>query len=268
MNPADQPSFPADPARSVIIACEMMEDEVQLALDVAFGERERPPLVWFESGLHDHPERLKTALQELIDILDEGARRGAAIEVPSVRPDQGPAAGRRTYVPVEPVEDILLAMGYCGTGLRGLVSSQARLVFPRVDDCISLFLNRGSTREEIERDAHSYYLTKGWFCHSSSMNENWQLWVERYGEEKAKHLRKMMYASYKRITLIDTGAYDVNEWLEASQARADELELDHRLVPGSIQLLERLFTGPWDSEIVVIPAGEAITATCLFAEDA
>ncbi|MCZ7664243.1 MAG: DUF1638 domain-containing protein [Thermoleophilia bacterium] len=258
--------MPSSPTGSVIIACEMMEDEVLLALEKSYDGGPRPTLIWFESGLHDRPERLQTALQGLIDLLDEGARSGQPAVLPSVIPGQGPLESRRVEVEVAPAETILLAMGYCGTALRGLVSREAHLVFPRVDDCISLFLNPGCTREEIERDARSYYLTRGWFCHSSSWSDSFDTWVERYGEEKARHLRRLMYAAYERVTLIDTGAYDVDDWLEHSQAHADDLELDHRLVAGSTQLLERLFRGPWDSEIVVVPPGEAVSATCLFAE--
>ena len=47
----------------VILACEMIEDEVRLALESLPAE-DRPPLVWVESGLHDRPERLQASLSE------------------------------------------------------------------------------------------------------------------------------------------------------------------------------------------------------------
>ena len=50
-------------SHSVILACEMIEDEVGLALQ-SLPADERPPIVWVESGLHDHPERLNAALQD------------------------------------------------------------------------------------------------------------------------------------------------------------------------------------------------------------
>ena len=38
-------------------------------------------------------------------------------------------------------------------------------------------------------------------------------------------------------------------------ARAEELGLEVGVVAGSIQLLVRLFAGPWDSEIQVVEPG-------------
>jgi hypothetical protein len=160
--------------------------------------------------------------------------------------------------------DILLALGYCGNGLQGLVSRYHRLVFPRVDDCISLFLNHGCAREEIVRDAHAFYVTKGWLCHDNPVQESLEVWTERFGPEKARKLRRATMAAYERVTLLDTGAFDVAATLPDSHAFAQDLELEHTEAPGSLMLLERLFAGPWDSEIVVVPPEEAITILHLF----
>ncbi|MFH1833984.1 MAG: DUF1638 domain-containing protein [bacterium] len=253
-------------AGSVILACEMMEDEVRLALEaVALGER--PPLVWVESGLHDRPDRLREALQRLIDLLDEGALAGSPVGLPSLRPGNGPAAERREDVLVGPVSEVVLALGFCGKGLEGLVARRLSLVFPRVDDCISLFLNHGCPREDIARDPRSYYLTKGWLSHDSSVKQAFVDWTAQYGEERAASLRKAMFQGYERVTLIDTQAYDVADCLDQSQAYADELQLDHVIVPGSTQLLERLFRGERGSEIIAVPPGEPIGFLHLFKTD-
>jgi hypothetical protein len=244
-------------ASAVILACEMIEDEVRLALE-ALPRSGRPPLVWVESGLHERPERLRAALQDLIAKLDEGVRLGAEVTLPSVRPGRGPASKRRTKVRVEPVEEVLLALGFCGNALQGLEAQRLRLVFPRVDDCVSLLLNRGCVREEIPRDPRHYYLTRGWFRHENTLKEAFQEWEKRFGVERAAKFRKTMFAGYKRVNLIDTKAYDVDECIEESQGVASDLELEHGIVQGSVQLLERLFKAERDSEIVVVPPGEAI----------
>ena len=243
--------------RSVILACEMIEDEVRLALE-ALPERERFPLVWVESGLHERPEKLRAALQSLIELLDEGARDGKAVRVPSVRPGRGPAAERGEEVLVEPVEEVMLALGFCGSALQGLSAHHLTLVFPRVDDCISLLLNRGCVREEIPRNPRHYYLTRGWFSHEGSLKQSFDDWDQRYGTERAARLRKTLFAGYERISLIDTKAYDVEECVDQSREVADNLELGHGIVEGSVQLLERLFKGERDSEIVVVPPDETI----------
>ena len=250
-------------AEAVILACEMIEDEVRLALE-ALEPAARPAVVWVESGLHDRPERLRDALAAILKVIDEGAGAGTAVSVPSVRPGPGPAGGRREEVVVEPVEEVLFALGFCGNALQGLTAGHVSLVVPRVDDCISLLLNRGCLREEIPRDARHYYLTRGWFCHESSLKQAFDDWTERYGAERAASLRKTMFAGYERVNLIDTRAYDIGECLEQSKDVAAELELEHGVVQGSVQLLERLFKGERDSEIVVIPPAEAIGFNHLF----
>ena len=75
-----------------------------------------------------------------------------------------------------------------------------------------------------------------------------------------------MYAGYEQVNLIDTQAYEVEECLDQSQAVADRLKLEHGVVPGSVQLLERLFKGERDSEIVVVPPEEKIGFNHLFGE--
>jgi Protein of unknown function (DUF1638) len=244
-------------AGAVILACEMIEDEVRLALE-ALAPEDRPPVVWVESGLHERPERLRAALKAILESLDEGARAGSAVSVPSVRPGPGPASARRDEVLVAPVKEVLFALGFCGNALNGLTARHLSLVIPRVDDCISLLLNRGCVREKIPRNARHYYLTRGWFSHESSLKEVFADWDQRFGPERAAKLRKTMFAGYERVSLIDTQAYDVEECLDQSRDVAEELELEHGIVQGSVQLLERLFRGERDSEIVVVPPGGVI----------
>jgi hypothetical protein len=253
-------------AKTVILACEMIEDEVRLALE-ALAPEQRPPVVWVESGLHERPEKLQSALQALLGILDEGAVSGNAVSVPSVRPGPGPAAKRREEVVVAPVEEVLLALGFCGNALNGLSSRHLSLVFPRVDDCISLLLNRGCPREQVPRNPRHYYLTRGWFSHESSLKQAFEEWDERFGPERAAKLRKTMFAGYEQVNLIDTQAYDVDECLDQSRGFADVLELEHGVVEGSVQLLERLFRGERDGEIVVVPPEGVIGFNHLFATE-
>ncbi len=243
----------------------MIEDEVRLALE-ALAPADRPPLVWVESGLHDRPETLQATLRRLIRIIDEGAGRGEPVAVPSVRPGLGPASERREEVTVGPVDEVILALGFCGNALKDLGGENLSLVFPRVDDCVSLLLNDGCVREEIKRNPRCYYLTRGWFNHESSMITSFDEWDEKFGRERADRLRATMYAGYEAVQLIDTQAYQVEECIDQSKAVADRLKLQHGVVPGSVGLLERLFTGARDSEIVVVPPHEKIGFNHLFGE--
>ena len=249
-------------AQSVILACEMIEDEVRLALE-ALPPDERPELVWVESGLHERPERLREALQSLLDRLDHGAETGESVTLPSVKPGRGPADKRRQEIGIGPKDEVVLALGFCGSALQGLSARHLNIVFPRVDDCIALLLNRGCTREEIPRDPRHYYLTRGWFNHESTLQEMFDDWETRYGAERAARLRKAMFAGYEQVSLIDTRAYDLRECSEDSRRVAEGLELEHGVVEGSVQLLERLFKGERGGEIVLVPPGTTIELTHL-----
>lgn len=238
------------------IVCEMIADETLLALERALPGTNRPPLVWIESSLHDRPTKLKAALQELIDQLDAGASAGESVMVQGVRPGEGPVAGRLELVEVGPVGDILLGFGYCGGGLEGLVSHERRLAFLRAHDCIGVLLDRDCETGEVERDAHSYFLTKGWFCHPSFI-DGVDDWVKRHSREEAQRMLRLMFAGYERVSLIDTGAYNVEEWLPRTLARAAEWGLQHCVVPGSVDSLERLFAGQWDDrDVIVLEPGQ------------
>ena len=249
--------------RSVILACEMLEDEVHLALE-QIPVAERPPVVWVPSGLHDRPERLREALREAIAVLDAAAGAGVPATLSSVRPGRGPAAERSEAVTVEPVQEVVLAMGFCGGALRGLSAEHVHIVFPRADDCLSLLLNRGCVREDIERDPRGYYVTRGWFSHESTLKEALEDWEQRFGVERAASLRRSMFSGYERVHLIDTGAYDAEGCLGESRELAERLELAHGVVPGSVQLLQRLFSGERGGEIVVVPPEEPIEYAHLF----
>src|SRR5512133_2415672 len=107
------------PGRLVVLACKVIEDELRplLAPNVEFRS--------VEQGLHRHPEKLQESLQQEIDSID--------------------------------ADEILLGYGLCGKGVVGLKSSVARLVVPRVDDCISLLLGSlDRYHEEFEKEPGTY----------------------------------------------------------------------------------------------------------------
>lgn len=91
--------------KSIVIACETLSDEVMLVAN----ELKLPyPIIWIKSGLHTTPERLRKAIQDQINRIDN-------------------------------VENIILLFGICGNSLLGLQAPKARIIFPKVDDCIALF---------------------------------------------------------------------------------------------------------------------------------
>ena len=215
--------------KTVIIACHTLKDE----LNSAIQEADCPfPVLWIESGLHLYTDTLNKRLQQ------ELAR-------------------------ITNVDRILLAFGYCGNSLLGLTSPHAQLVFPCVDDCISLLLGSQHARKKISEEMGTYYLTKGWLEFESNIWQEYQYAVKRYGEEKAERLFRQILNHYHRLAVIDTGAYEVADFLELTEKIAATLKLSHQIIPGSTSYLKKLLTGPWDDEFVIVPPGEIVTLTHL-----
>ena len=206
-----------------IIACATVAEELRL-LGVPQDE-----LLELEFGLHVYPEKLREALQEEIDSI----------------PGEG---------------DIIFGYGLCSNAAVGLSSPRHRLIIPRVDDCIALFL--GSRREHLRRlqeEPGTYFLTKGWIKAAELPINEYERLVDKYGPEKAMRVTRAMMANYKRVVLINTGNYHLDEFRGAAHAMADVLELAYEEIPGSNRMLDMMLDGDWNSEFVVVGPGEETT---------
>lgn len=195
-------------------------------------------LVELEFGLHVHPERLHEELQRRIN------------EVP----DDG---------------DIVLGYGLCSHAVAGLRSPRHRLIIPRVDDCIALFL--GSREEHLRRmreEPGTYYLTKGWIRAAEYPLRDYARLEERYGRDKAMRVAKAMMANYRRVVLINTGNYALEECREAARSMAEALGLQYQELPGSNRMLRMMLDGEWNREFLVVERGTEIASDMFLGPDA
>lgn len=198
----------------------MIEDEVKLAMQRTGCTL---PVVWGEAGLHDYPDKLRAALNEMI-----ADNAGA--------------------------EHILLAYSLCGNGMVDVFSESSTLVVPRIDDCVWMALcNQEGAPPEM--DNRSLYYTRGWLSRDSSFGNSYQRTINKYGPEKAKYIYRLMLANYQSITLLDTGAYPVEDCLPQVEKLAGDFELGLRRQQGSVRMLEKLFSRKWDEEFVVLRPG-------------
>ena len=144
-------------ARTKIIACATVIEEMLPLL---------PPQVQTQTldfGLHLRPDGLRRSLQEAIDASAATA------------------------------DTIILGYGLCSQAVVGLYSNQCTLVVPRVDDCIAIFLgSRAAYQQQAGREPGTYYLTKGWIEVGDSPFEEYKKLVERYGEQKAARMIKLI----------------------------------------------------------------------------
>lgn len=205
-----------------IIACATVAEELR------FMGADENRLVVLDFGLHIRPEELHRELQKNIDAIPGD-------------------------------EDIVLGYGLCSNAVVGLLSFSHRLIVPRVDDCISLFL--GSKEEYLRRlreEPGTYYLTKGWVKAAEYPIRDYARLAERYGPEKALRVAKAVMANYKRMVLINTGNYALSECREAARAMAEVLGLVYQEIPGSNRMLRMMLRGEWNREFLVVEPGEEI----------
>jgi hypothetical protein len=206
-----------------IIACATVVEELR-RMGVREGE-----LKELDFGLHVYPDKLKETLQREIDST----------------PGEG---------------DIILGYGLCSNAAVGLTSLRHRLIIPRVDDCISLFL--GSKEEYLKQLAEepgTYFMTKGWIEAADHPYNEYIRMTERYGEDKAMRVVKALLANYKRMVLINTGNYHLEECRVIVRNMAEILGLKYEEIPGSNRMLKIMLDGAWNSEFIIVEPGEEIT---------
>jgi len=208
--------------RNVIIACETVKDELELAMKQTSCNY---PVVWINSEFHIDPNLLRTKLQEEIDN-------------------------------VKDADNILLVYGCCGNAVIGLKASTADLVFPRTDDCISMVLCQPN--QKFERKKATYFLTKGWIESPKSLIKEYQNAIKRYGEKKTKRIFQVMLKHYNYLMLIDTGAYNIDEYYDKASHIAQITDLNLFVEKGGIWLIKKLLTGPYDNDFCYIKKGDTV----------
>ena len=68
-----------------------------------------------------------------------------------------------------------------------------------------------------------------------------------------------MFAHYKRITLLDTGCYDLVKTSRTAAEIARIFSLDLNILPGTLSYLEELLTGNWDpNRFLIVPQKRCI----------
>jgi hypothetical protein len=152
----------------------------------------------------------------------------------------------------------MLAYGFCGKGASGWRTEKAVLAMPRFDDCCNMMLCTGKREKRNLLEAGNMYLTKGWSKDEGALLSMLKRAKERYGERRGFKAMKLMFDSYTKVTVIDTGCYPLGPVEEYAQKCAEILELQKCTVAGSNEVLRKLITGDWDEDIIVKQAGDYV----------
>lgn len=219
-------------SRVLLIACEMLRDELQLAME---RTQVTPEIIWIEKGLHDRPEQLRAVLQETID------------------------SASKQY------GTILVGMAYCGGALDGICSREATLVIPRFDDCIRMLLS--TEPGKTEADCRCLYFTRQWMVSDRYIVREFEGYCQTYGQRRGKRIIQAMIGNYRELRLLDSGAYDIPPYEAQLAADAAALGLKHSVQTGSIRVLEKLLLQQLDEEFFALPPGEVLTQRQFFSWD-
>jgi len=215
------PSESPDYSRTLVMACATVIEEMLPLLPAGM------PHQVFDFGLHVYPDKLRRTLQEAID--------GVSGQY----------------------DTIILGYGMCSQAVVGVRANGCRLVVPKVDDCIAIFLgSRAAYNTQSRAEPGTYYLTKGWIEVGDTPFSEYDRTIQRYGKERAERLYKLMLANYKRLALINTGQYELERYRDYARRTAERFGLRYEEVEGSDALVRKLLFGPWDDEFVVIEPGQ------------
>lgn len=154
---------------------------------------------------------------------------------------------------------VLVAMGYCGGSWKDIPVSR-RIVIPKMDDCITMLLHTdGTCHGNLKEVGHMYFRDGDTGRYSiKGMKESL---CQKYGTEMGLTVFDAWFHSYTDADIIDTGAYDCHseEYLMNARENASLIHCALHHVPGSNLVLENLITGQWDSQFLVIEAGQNVT---------
>ena len=237
-----------------VIACEIAARELQY---IAARSKNLIDLEFLTQGHHDIPASGRLDIQKRIDA-----------------------------VPAGKYDAIIVGYALCGSILIGLKSRHTPLVLPRAHDCISFFLG---SKERYQRcfseRPGTYYFTAGWLECSrrrgeqgnlwnsvaspansrANLQEAYDQWVKKYGEEQARYLLKEMSSwaeVYSHGCLIE---FDFLKQLELSdrvRQICSEKAWTYEQIPGDLTLFEKMLNGPWsDAEFLKLDPGQSVMAT-------
>ena len=210
---------------TVILSCQSLEVYVAAAQNAAGTNY---PVVWLDRKYHDDPSVMRTHILETI------------AELPTH------------------VDTVLVAMGFCG-GSWSQVTTDRRIVLPRVDDCITLLLHTGDTYQPNLKEMGHMYLLDG-DPDKFSPERMFHGLCEKYGKDTAESLFETWFANYGYLDIIDTGIGDCysEAFVEMAQRSADLIGCALDYTAGSNRLLEKLMRGQWDEQFLIAEPGHTI----------
>ncbi len=212
--------------------------------------------VLLPGGLHNNPGQLRTRLQEAIDTAsqDAGCKR------------------------------IIVGYGMCGRGTVGIRARSVPLVFPKVHDCIALFLGSDQAyREQFAKFPGTFYISAGWYREKErpkiEKHDDEQIWVgsgsmgcrelqEKYGAKQGREIIDFFSswkANYQRAVFIDTGTSRSTKYERYAKEIAEQNGWQYERIKGRLDLISRLLKATSsDRQLLVVPPGQVTVYSAIY----
>lgn len=210
---------------NLVIACDNLKIEINQILN-EFNLK--VDIIWIDSKYHNNPSELHNNLQKYID-------------------------DNREY------ENIVLLYGYCGNSINGLKSDFSNIIYPIVDDCISLYLGGNDVRQNIENSKSTYFFTKSLFENKQGLYNEIEIMKKKYGVDKAVSVYKDILKNYTDIKIIDTGCCDISDMIQKAKGLAKEFELNWDVIKGDLSMIYDALTGKWSEKFVINEKSKSIS---------
>jgi hypothetical protein len=224
-NPEKEPSG-RQPPRMALLACRVFEQEIALH---GAGAAHIVETRFFEIGLHDYPDQLRSNLQDALLALE-------------ARND---------------IEAVALAYGLCGKGTAGLKPLRHKLVIPRAHDCITVFMgSKEAYAEHHRRCPGCYYYTPGWNRarrvpgpeRAEAMRAELAAKFEPDDVEYLMDAERQQWALHDTATYLDLGTDDARAEADYARRCAGWLGWKFEHLRGDPALLRDLLWGRWDEK--------------------
>lgn len=229
--------------RLKVIACKVFNREIGR---VIADSPNTIDVSWLRQGLHDTPDVLREAIQREINLIDDGTDMHTQLPPPD-----------------DEYEAIVLAYGLCSNAVCGLRSKRYRLVVPRAHDCVAMIMgSHARYRDYFDAHPGTYWYTPGWIEQTTMpgperVERTRARYVEQYGEENADYLMEMeqeWLRRYDRCAYLSWRSLDRPEYRRTTREAADYLGWKHDAVEAEPGWIERLLSGEWRSdEVLVLP---------------
>ena len=209
-----------------IVCCDSLLSHLEAA-QVKMGTNY--PVYSLDRALHSQPQNMRQRLMDVLNALPEF------------------------------ITTVLIAMGYCG-GSQDNICARQRLVIPNLDDCITMLLTKTNAQEgNLKQRGHMYFRDSE--CGGVNVQRMLDNLRQEYGMERGTGIFGMWFADYTHADIIDTGVFDCYEesYVESIQKQADLIRCQLDYVEGSNRILEKLVSGQWDEQFLIVPPGTVLT---------